>query len=46
MNFISDFAAANREASHKDAMKAWRELKAMDAPKTYEFWAKGRKARK
>jgi hypothetical protein len=38
--------AANKKASHKEAVKAWEELKAMDAPKTYESWAKGRKADK
>ena len=34
MNFISDFAAHNPSASHADAVKAWHEVKAMDAPKT------------
>jgi hypothetical protein len=27
-------------------VKAWEELKAMDAPKTYESWTKARKAGK
>ncbi len=44
INFISDFMAAHRKASHDDAVKAWGELKAMDAPKTYASWAKARKA--
>jgi hypothetical protein len=46
INFISDFMAANKKDSHEEAVKAWEELKAMDAPKTYEYWAKGRKAGK
>jgi hypothetical protein len=40
VNFISDFMAANRGASHADAVKAWHEVKAMDVPKTYESWAR------
>jgi len=39
MNFISDFMAANKGASHDDAVRAWHEVKAMDAPKTYAAWA-------
>jgi len=26
--------------SHKDARAAWKKLKAMDAPKTYDGWRK------
>lgn len=44
INFISDFMAANRKASREEAIKAWEELKAMDAPKTYDSWAKASKA--
>jgi hypothetical protein len=44
INFISDFMAAHRKAAHDDAVKAWGEIKAMDAPKTYASWAKARKA--
>jgi hypothetical protein len=40
INFISDFAAAHPNASRAHALRAWRELKAMDAPKTYESWAR------
>jgi SAP domain-containing new25 len=43
MNFISDFMAANRGASHRQAVKAWHEVKAMDAPKTYESWVTARR---
>jgi hypothetical protein len=40
MNFISDFMAANKGAAHDDAVRAWHEVKAMDAPKTYAAWAR------
>ena len=43
INFISDFMAANRKASHADAVRAWKAIKAMDAPKTYEAWVKMRR---
>jgi hypothetical protein len=46
MNFISDFMTANKKDSLEEAVKAWKELKAMDAPKTYEFWAKHRSRRR
>jgi hypothetical protein len=42
INFISDFMAANRQSSQAAAVKAWKEIKAMDAPKTYEAWANAR----
>jgi hypothetical protein len=45
INFLSDFMAANTGASHEEAVKAWREVKAMDAPKTYATWAKAAKGR-
>ena len=38
INFLSDFLSAEKGASHKDARAAWKQLKAMDAPKTYEEW--------
>jgi hypothetical protein len=39
INFISDFLAANRAATHQQAVAAWHEVKALDAPKTYASWA-------
>lgn len=39
INFISDFMKNNTGASHADVVKAWHEVKAMDAPKTYSAWA-------
>jgi hypothetical protein len=46
MNFISDFMAAHEEATHEAAVRAWHEVKAMDAPKTYAAWAEHRPRRK
>ena len=46
INFVSDFMAANKKGSRAEAVKAWEELKAMDAPKTYEAWVKRRKGHK
>ena len=40
MNFISDYMADNQSASHDDAVRAWHQVKAMDAPKTYSVWAR------
>ena len=42
MNFISDFMANEARPSHGDAVKAWNELKKMDAPKTYTAWTRRR----
>ncbi len=44
INFISDFMAANRKASHAAAVRAWKAIKAMDAPKRYEAWVKMRRS--
>jgi len=38
INFISDYMAANKGAAHDDAVRAWHEIKVMDAPKTYAAW--------
>ena len=32
--------AENKGALHADAVNAWHEVKAMDAPKTYAAWAR------
>lgn len=39
INFVSYFVAQNPRRSQSDAVRAWEELKRMDAPKTYEAWA-------
>lgn len=38
INFMSDFLAAETGATRAEAVKAWKRLKAMDAPKTYQSW--------
>ncbi|MCA1825508.1 MAG: hypothetical protein ABR567_10660 [Myxococcales bacterium] len=38
INFMSDFLASEKGATREDAVKAWRELKGMDAPKDYRLW--------
>ena len=40
INFISDCMASNKGAANADAVKAWHEVKSMDAPKTYAAWAR------
>jgi hypothetical protein len=39
INFISDFMTRNPRAAQSDAVRAWHEVKGMDAPKTYDAWA-------
>ncbi len=46
MNFVSDFMRANSGARHAAAVRAWHELKKLDAPKTYVAWEKARAGRK
>jgi hypothetical protein len=36
INFLSDFMADNPGASLAEAIRAWKQLKAMDTPKTYK----------
>ena len=45
INFISDFMARDPRRSQSDAMRAWEEVKRMDAPKTYEAWVARAKRR-
>jgi hypothetical protein len=45
INFISDYMAENKGAAHRDAVRAWHEVKTMDAPKTYAAWLQLRKRR-
>jgi len=43
VNFLSDFLSSEKDATKEEALKAWRELKSMDAPKTYQAWKQHRK---
>ena len=38
INFLADYLEAEKGATHKDARAAWKTLKVLDAPKTYEAW--------
>jgi hypothetical protein len=42
INFLSDFLAAEKGATREHAMKAWKKLKSLDAPKTYRAWAESK----
>jgi SAP domain-containing new25 len=44
INFVSDFTAAEKGATRQDVLRAWKELKALDAPKTYRSWVTARNA--
>jgi hypothetical protein len=46
INFISDYMSANNDAAHGDAVTAWHEVKAMDAPKTYAAWVRLSRSRR
>jgi hypothetical protein len=45
INFISDYMADNERAAHRDAVRAWHEVKTMDSPKTYAAWRRLSKRR-
>jgi len=40
INFISDFFAAEKNATRGQAIKAWKKIKKMDAPKNYRSWVR------
>jgi len=42
INFLSDFLKAEKGATRSAALKAWQELKTLDAPKNYRSWKKFR----
>jgi hypothetical protein len=39
INFMSDFLAAEKDATWKGALRAWARVKKLDAPKDYRSWA-------
>jgi hypothetical protein len=45
INFVAEFLAAEK-STRADAIAAWTELKAMDAPKSYASWVKARAKRR
>jgi hypothetical protein len=46
INFISDFMAGEKGATRSDAVRAWEELKELDAPKDYASWVRHARAGK
>lgn len=38
INFLSDFLKNEKNATREDGIRAWKELKKLDIPKTYEAW--------
>lgn len=45
VNFMSDFLASEKGATKEQAIQAWKEVKTMDAPKTYREWLKSRSSK-
>ena len=45
INFMSDFLAAEKDATKEQAIKAWRKLKALDLPKNYRSWVKSQSSK-
>jgi hypothetical protein len=43
LNFISDFMKAGKRAPRGEAIAAWKALKELDIPKTYQAWLKAQK---
>jgi len=42
VNFMSDFLAAEKDATREQAIRAWKRLKMLDVPKDYRSWVKSR----
>ena len=40
INFMSDFLAKERGATRQQALRAWKKLKKLDAPKNYRSWVR------
>ena len=45
INFLSDFLSAEKGATRDHAMKAWKELKSLEAPKNYRAWKQVRSSK-
>ncbi len=44
INFLSEYLRHQKDATHAEARKVWRTLKALPAPKDYRSWVKATKA--
>lgn len=38
INFLSDFLRSEKTATREQALKAWKKLKGLNVPKTYQAW--------
>jgi hypothetical protein len=45
VNFLSDFMAAEQNATREQAIRAWTKLKALDVPKDYRSWKRFRSSK-
>ena len=45
INFLAEFLAKEKNATHSQAIRAWKMLKKMDTPKTYTAWKKSKNPR-
>ena len=45
VNFLSDFMAAEQNATREQAISAWTTLKALDVPKDYRSWVKSQSSK-
>jgi hypothetical protein len=43
INFMSNFLASEKGATREQAIRAWKKVKSLDAPKTYRSWIKSAK---
>lgn len=43
INFLSDFLANEQDAIKEEAIKAWKQLKKLDIPKSYKSWKSDQK---
>jgi hypothetical protein len=46
INFLSDFLAGEKNATRKQGITAWKQLKNADIPKTYRAWKTNRKSKR
>jgi len=42
INFLAEFLANEKNATREEGIRAWKQLKKMDAPKTYRAWARSK----
>jgi hypothetical protein len=42
INFLAEFLANEKNATREEGIRAWKQLKRMDLPKTYRAWARSK----